>query len=266
VSSPGSPQRYGGPWFSQASHLPVGGGLGSPRRFTRLLLVAMARPQQVMALIGLLLRSPKLDVVLSDAPAGKLLRTHLDERFLGVFPQNRFCQGVLILPQDGSDYLHGRRRRTVRTNLRRAAAEGIRCQTADSPPEALRAARHVVDRRRAPATPADVATLNGAVPALFDEPEVTLLIARDRGGTPLAVTAVVIDDEVCLIRLAVSSTHEARWALHHHLVLELIDRRVKYLLAACDGPFGALGLGHNEQYYQHLLGYDLCHIRSYREA
>jgi hypothetical protein len=226
----------------------------------------MTSPRRAIALIALLVRSPAVDVVLSDSAAGRVLGEHLDERFLGLFPQNRLCQGVLILPEPPSDYLCGRRRRTVRTNLRRAAAAGIECETVDCPSDALQAAWQVVHDRRAATKADDLATLTGALPDLFDRPEVTLLVARDRGGSPVAVAAVVMDDDVCLIRLAVSSSHEARWALHHYLVLTLIARRVKYLVAACDGPFGALGLAPNEQYYQHLLGYDLCHVSTREKA
>ncbi|HWF74393.1 MAG TPA: hypothetical protein VG186_13680 [Solirubrobacteraceae bacterium] len=226
----------------------------------------MTSPRRAIALIALLVRSPKVDVVVSDSEAGQALGQHLDERFLGIFPQNRLCQGVLILPERPSDYLCGRRRRTVRTNLRRAVAAGIHCETIDSPSDALDAAWRVVHARRAPTNADDLATLTGGLPTLFGRPEVTLLVARDHDSSPRAVAAVVIDDNVCLIRLAVSSSHEARWALHHHLVLTLIARRVKYLLAACDGPFGALGLARNEQYYQHLLGYDLCHVGTREKA
>lgn len=252
--------RYAGPWFSAASGLPLEGRLGSPRRLTRLLLAAAARPWRAIALIGLLLRSPKVDVVLSESAAGQLVREHLNERSLGVFPRNRLCRGVLILPQQGSDYLRGRRRRAARTNLRRAAAAGIRCETVGCPSDALRAARQIVRRRQVPTAAEDLATLTCAWQMLFDQPEVTLLIARDRASCPLAVAAVVIDDEVCLIHAAVARSHDARWALHHHLVLTLIARRVKYLLTTDGGPFGALGFPPEVQHFQHLHGYDLCHI------
>jgi hypothetical protein len=243
-----------------ASGLPVGGGLGSPRRIARLLRAAVTRPRRAIALVALVARSPTVRVVASGSPAGRALRGHLDARFLGIFPQNRLCQGVLALPETPSEYLGGRRHRTVRTNLRRAIAAGIRCETLDHPSEALSVAWQVVRDRRATTSPDELATLTDALPALFARPEVTLLIARGKDGDPLAVSAVVIDDDACLIRLAISSSHEARWALHYHLVHTLIARRVRYLLAVSDGPFCALGLTPNEQYYQHLLGYDLCHV------
>ncbi len=255
-----SPVRYGGPWFQAASALPVEGGLGSPRRLGRLLGAAASRPQRAIALIVLLLRSPRLDVALSDSAAGQALRGHLNARFLGILPQNRLCQGVLILPEDHATYLQGRCRRALRNNLRRAEAAGIECGIVTDPADAIRAVAAVLRRRQAPVTAEDRATLTDVWPALFDRPEVTLLMARDREGSPVAVAAVVADDEVCLIRLAIASSHEARWALHHHLVRTLIARSVKCVVSSCEGPFGALGLPREVQYYQHLLGYDLCHI------
>ncbi len=95
---------------------------------------------------------------------------------------------------------------------------------------------------------------------LFARPETTVMVARDEHGRPLAVAAAVIDDVVCLIELAVSSCHEASWALHDHLVRILIARRVGYLLASGGGPFGAVGFTTNVRRYQHLLGYELRHV------
>lgn len=115
-------------------------------------------------------------------------------------------------------------------------------------------------RRRVPLDAKGLATLRDEWPVLSGAPEATQFIASDDAGCPLAVAAVVIDDEVCLLRLAVASSYDARWALHHHLVVTLIDRGVKYLVSAGNGPFGALGLSPDVHYYQQLLGYELCHI------
>jgi hypothetical protein len=86
------------------------------------------------------------------------------------------------------------------------------------------------------------------------------MVARDECGAPLAMIGAVIDDVVCLIRVAVASSHHARWALHDHLVRTLVDRGVRYLLAEGGGPFGALGFANAVHHYQHLLGYELRHI------
>lgn len=256
----GRSRRYGGPWFSAASALPVTGGLSRPLTLARLLGAVARHPWRLMALLGLLLGSPRIDVVLSDSAAGEFLRTHFGRRFLGVIPQSRLCQGVLILPAQEREYLRGHHRRALRNNLSRAAAAGIRCEGAGCSADALQAMRQIVLHRSAPVTSADRANLVEHWPAVFAQSEVTTLIARDPGGSALAVAAVVTDAQICVILLAVASSHEARWALHHHLVQTLIAQGARFLLAAPGGPFGALGLQPEVQYYQRLLGYEICHV------
>ncbi len=96
--------------------------------------------------------------------------------------------------------------------------------------------------------------------ALVARPGMTVMVARDQDGGALAVLAATIDESVCAIGFAMATCHEARWALHDHLVRILIARRVRYLLAEDDGPFGALGYPTNVQHYQRLLGYELRHV------
>jgi hypothetical protein len=92
------------------------------------------------------------------------------------------------------------------------------------------------------------------------QPETTVMVARDQGGGALGVLAATIDDSVCVISFAMATCHEARWALHGHLVRILIAQHVQYLLAGDEGPFGALAYSANVQHYQHLLGYELRHM------
>lgn len=252
--------RYGGPWFAVASALPVARGLSRPSALARLCVAVLARPWRLVALIGLLVGSPRIEVALSDSVAGEVLREHFARRFLGLIPQTRLCRGVLPLPDDEGDYLRGRHRRALRNNLRRAAAAGVRCEREGCADVALEATREVLLHRRAGVTVADGVGLAQHWPSVFARPEVTTLVARDAARRASAVTAVVTDDEICVILLAVASSHEARWALHYHLVQTLIARRVKYLLAVDGGPLGALGLPPEVQYYQHLLGYACCHV------
>jgi hypothetical protein len=261
MSEPERRLRYGGSYFSAASALPLDGGLGSPRRLAALVRAAAANPWRAFALVTLLLRSPRIDVVISANAAGDALRAHLGRRFLGIVPQHRLCQGVLILPKREEDYLRGRRRQAVRTNLRHAAAAGIVCEPIACPADALQAVAQIMGRRQAGMDAADRDALSHRYPVLFALPEVTGFVARSRDGEPLAVVVVVIDDEMCLLHVAVASNHDARWALHQHLVRTLIGRQARYLLSAPEGSFGALALAPDVQYYQHLLGYDLYHVR-----
>jgi hypothetical protein len=252
--------RYGGPWFSAASDLPLERDQVRLGYAATLVAAAVRRPRRVVALFAVLLGTRSEDVFLSGSSPGEALREYFNQRSLGVFPQNRLCRGVLLLPSDHSEYLRGRRRQALRTNLRRAAAAGIVCEEISDPAAALDAASEVFRTRRASFSDKERHTLETDGAFLFARPEATVMVARDRSGRPLALTAAVIDDTVCLIALAVASNHEARWALHDHLVRMLIGRGVTYLLADGGGRFGALGLDGREQYYQHLLGYELRHL------
>ena len=208
----------------------------------------------------LIARSPRLDVATTDSAAGRLLRDHFGARAFGLVPHNCLCRGVLILPRAHEDYLRGRRRQAVRTNLRRAKAAGIRCETVGSARCALTAVHQVVIGRHPTPTGEDLACLTTQWPKLLEDPASTVVVARGAAGPALALCAVLIDDDVAMIRLAVASSHEARWCLHGYLVQILISRGVRCLLSDGDGPFGALGYSPSVQYYQRLLGYELRHI------
>jgi hypothetical protein len=168
---------------------------------------------------------------------------------------------VLVLPDSHDGYLRGRRRQALRTNLRRAATAGIRCEVVDQITDGIDALDQVIGQRNS-WSPKRAITAEGRryASGFILRPHVTVVAARDREGVACAVMTAVIDESVCLIRLAVASSHEARWALHDYLVASLIARRVKYLLADGTGAFGALGYDKDLQHYQHLLGYELRHL------
>jgi hypothetical protein len=221
---------------------------------------ALLRPRRAAALVRLLFGTRSEQVPLSTSLTGRALSAYFDERSLGVFPQNRLCRGVLILPEDHADYLRGRHRHALRTNLRKAGAAGIRCETISDPARVFDELTEIVNHRRVGLNAAERTGL-ASWAAMLTGPEMTLMIARDRLGSPLAITAAVIDDAVCLICAAVASNHPARWALHDYLVRSLIARGASYLLAAGGGPFGALGFDANVHHYQRLLGYELRHLK-----
>jgi hypothetical protein len=206
----------------------------------------------------LLCRTPREYVVISESPTGRALERYFNQRWLGI-SKNRFCRGVLLLPEDHADYLRGPRRHTLRTNLRKATTAGIRC-------EVMRDSRRAADdvsavlRRKERMPEAELHARTNNFGAWIARQEMTVLVARDRDGRALAALAATIDDSVCGIGFAFATCHEARWALHDYLVKILIAQRVRCVLSVDDGPFGALAYSANVQYYQHLLGYELRHI------
>ena len=252
--------RYGGALVSAASALPLNADAIRPRPVARLVAAGLRRPRCLAALIALLVRTPTEYVSLSGTPAGRALDDYFSQRSLWVVPRKRFCRGVLLLPEDHAVYLRGRRREAVRRNLRRAEAAGIHCEVVSDRRRALDDISQVLHDHRNWLTDVGFQAVADKVRATAKRPETTVTVARDEDGRPLAIAATVIDDMVCLINAAVATSHEARWALHDHLVRLLIARRVRYLLADGEGPFGALGYGANVQHYQYLLGYELRHV------
>jgi hypothetical protein len=218
------------------------------------------RPRRLAALILLLLRTPRVYVALSGSPAGQALDEYFNQRSMGILPKTRLCRGILVLPRDHADYLRGRRRQALRTNLRRAARAGIQCDVVSDPRVAVEDAHRVFCRRGVSSTEADLEGWLNAVRSGVTRSEVTIAVARDEDGRPLAMVEAIVDDTVCVIKHGLATSHEARWALHDHLVRLLIARRVRYLLADGGGPFGALGFTSNVRHFQHLLGYELRHV------
>ncbi len=69
-------------------------------------------------------RLPAVTIQPSDSPAGRLIRRHLTFRRDGRL-KYRQAQGVLLLPETVADYLRGRHRQAVRTNVRHARHVGM---------------------------------------------------------------------------------------------------------------------------------------------
>ena len=220
---------------------------------------AVRRPKCLTALILLLLRTPRLHVALSGSPAGLALKEYFNQRSLRILPRTRLCRGILLLPRDHREYLRGRRRQALRTNLRRAASAGIQCDVVTDPRRAVDDAHRVLWRRSGTRTTELQSWLND-VHAAVARSEVAIAVARDEHGRPLAMAEVIVDDTVCLIKHAMATTHDARWALHDFIVRILIAQGVRYLLADGGGLLGALGFTSNVRHFQHLLGYELRHV------
>jgi hypothetical protein len=252
--------RYGGAWVSAASALPLNAGALRPRPVARLLAACARRPKRLAALIALLLRTPTEHVVLSGTTAGQALSEHFSLRAMWVVPRKRFFRGMLLLPEDHEIYVGGRHRKTLRRNLRRAAAGGINCEVVSDRLRALEDISEVLRHHPHSFTAPGFRAVVDRVRATAQRPESTVVVARDGDGRPVAILTCIIDDMLCLITSAVATRREPRWALHDHLVGLLIARRVRYLMGDGEGPFGALGYTPSVQHYQHLLGYELRHV------
>lgn len=220
------------------------------------LITAVRRPSRTISLFALLLGTRSERITLSDSKSGQDIREYFSRRSLGVLPVTRFCRGVLLLPEDHAEYLRGRRRQALRTNLRRAAEAGIRCEIITDRSGTVEDLRSLLNGRPVGEEHFDADGFR----AVIERPELTLIVARATTGRPLAMAGMLIDHTVCLLQFAFAKDDHARWILHDYLVRMLIERRVSYLVASGGGPFGALGFPPGIQHYQHLLGYELRHL------
>jgi hypothetical protein len=201
----------------------------------------------------LLLRGlPRVRVTLSDSPAGLRLRQYFDHRTWGIH-HSRIAQGVLPLPDEPGEYLRGRSRQALRTNIRKAREAGITCRQL-----------HHLDERRGAAL-----QLRARVPGMwqwsneqFSLPEDIWWAGRTSRGQTVAFAQVTVDREWALLRSFASSDRPSRYLLHAVLVDVLVASGVRYL--AVDGPMAPL-LEPSLQYWQRLLGFDVVHLSVSRQ-
>jgi hypothetical protein len=187
---------------------------------------------------------PAVAVRLSEAPAGRMIGEHLAIRVQGGERYRyRGPQGVLTLPGSFADYLRGRHRQAVRTNIghaRRAGLTVARRELLDWEPG-------LDDTRRGLLAPGPIEHWQVLAPAT---------------EAPVAEAIVTVDDEVALLHGLGSSASPARWLLHTAIV-ERLCGSCGLLLVNSDDAY-LLGPGH--QYFQRLLGYEIARLRLERPS
>ena len=178
------------------------------------------------------------------------------EFYFGPARRGRLAQAVLELPTAEEQYLVGRPRQALRTNLRHARDLGV---TSDRVPthEAWFEAASVILRARQDGK---------AVGREMDKPEpgrhVAYYVARDAHQTPLAFAGVALFGQFAVLFVMLNhherhpSASWARYQLHTFLALDLGRAGVRYLLVG-----SALRETAGNQYFQHLLGYRARNLR-----
>jgi hypothetical protein len=149
----------------------------------------------------------------------------------------RQAQGVLQLPAEFSEYLRGRHRQAVRTNVGHARKAGL---TVRSCP--------VVNWAPGPDD-----TRAGHITAGPIERWTVL----DRDGEVVADSILSVDEEVALLHGLVSTATYARWLLHTAIVERLCGRCGVLLTNSDDAYLMAAG----NQHFQRLLGYEIARLR-----
>ena len=158
------PLKYGSPKFEELADFARAfyGALDTEERRWGMLLSDWRRSLRTMDAV---VRLPVVEVTFTSSPAGQTLQQFYRRRRFFV-PTGRVAQAVLDVMPSRDDYLRGRSRQALRTNVRKASAHGITC--ANCEPEAWSK---------------EAATVAGALPLALPESfgcDALLLCARHR--------------------------------------------------------------------------------------
>jgi Phosphatidylglycerol lysyltransferase, C-terminal len=207
-----------------------------------------------LALIVVLRRLPRIQITLTATPGGERIRDYLGLRKRGLIQTRRLAQGVLFVPTTMRDYLRGRHRQAVRTNLHRARRTGICCRPLASSAERRRAI--ALWEQNCAKSSKDVEQCRYWAQRC-DEPGRSWLAAYDHAGEVVGFAAVTIDAECSLLEIVRSSRDPALWALNASIVELLCASRIAYLFA---NSGTALKMSPNVRFLQQLLGYRVVHL------
>jgi hypothetical protein len=179
---------------------------------------------------------PTVDVRLTSSLAGQMIGEHFAIRSDGRF-RYRDAQGVLWLPADFSDYLRGRHRQAVRTNVGHARRAGLRVES----------------RRIDDWVPGDGDSRSGHIQA----GPVEWWLAFDSDDSLVGEAILSVDEDTALLHGLTTKATFARWMLHAAIV-ERLCGHCRVLLVNGDEAY-ALSAGN--QHFQRLLGYDIARVR-----
>ncbi|MGY1742720.1 MULTISPECIES: hypothetical protein [unclassified Blastococcus] len=214
---------------------------------------AAASRDGVAAVRTVLRQLPDLPMAFGDEPTGRELRAWFrpDRRL----PFNRAPVAVLELPGSQAEYLRGRPRQALRTNLTRAAAAGLHCAPVEDAGELLRVATVIADSRD---VPADRLVRPGQLPGR----DRLWSAAYTADGGPVALSHAIVDDDragllLLITTLGHGSAPLVRYALHAHLTGRLVDRGVATL--AVGGSMLLTSTG--TRYFQQRTGFVPVHLR-----
>jgi len=179
---------------------------------------------------------PSIGIRPTASPAGRMIGEHLAIRWERRWKFRR-AQAVLLIPAEFSQYLRGRHRQAVRTNVTRARNAGLTVEhetVEEWEPGSG-------DFRVAHITPGPVERWN------VMEPD----------GKIVAQAILSVDGDVALLHGLMSTAVHARWMLHTAIVERLCGSS-RVLLVNCDDAYL---LAPGTLHFQRLLGYSVARLR-----
>jgi hypothetical protein len=223
---------------------------------TSLVSFVLSRHASIRQMVVFLRALPRIDVTLRASGAGWEIANHLSVRHGGRYV-NRWAVGVLSLPDQPDEYLRGRKRQAVRTNLHRAEELGLAFRELSDPATKRAELASILSARREEFW--DVAELVRGV----DRASSRVFVAEDRTGAIQALATVVVDVQWAHMYLCVSLPGDAAFAalylLNVGVVQQLAAERVRHLFVR-----SALHLSPGQRYLQARLGFELMNLRMTR--
>ena len=228
--------------------------VAATQRPTRAVVFAARHPVVAARTARLVKSLPWVDVPLTTQPAGRTIRSRVERRRY-LLPVGRLARATLTLPDEAGLYLRGRHRQAARTNIARAARNGV--SAAEVPPDGLaNLAAHVTRAGWREHLDWVARTL-----AVHRGQGVVCVVVTDADRCPVAVAAAVADAQVAqLVAHASDPDHpesrDGRYVATDGLVRALVARHVRLLLGG-----SALTTSQNLAYFQHLQGFAPHNLR-----
>ena len=204
-------------------------------------------------------RLPVIEARPSVTPGGRAVRRVLAARASYGVPGRLLGTAVLEVPEDGDEYLLGRRAQTLRRKIRSAERYGLRVRRIDDDAErralvgvANQAEQDHVDPSYRVPTPSNDDLLDHEVWLTVEDPE----------GRPLLLVVAPCDGEFATLRyfrtLGASEAHsDARYLASSALVTELARLGVRYLLDTATPAEQTNGLRH----FQRMVGFRYARVK-----
>jgi hypothetical protein len=199
------------------------------------------------ALIQVIRSLPVVRAPFSQTAAGDELRNWF--RPTRPVPLDRAPVAVLPLPTSHAEYLRGRSKQALRTNLTRAMQAGLTCAIAESPEVAWRSARFIATQRGQRLEDVVLRRPRAGLLRRF-------LVAYDGAGDPVGLSETIVDGEWAGLAVLLSSpAHEdaqrIRYLLQSHTVDGLIGDGVRTLVVGGSMLLTSPGT----RYFQRRTGY-----------
>jgi hypothetical protein len=236
----------------------AGWAAGLRRGTTTARLRTLADPAGPRALAAVARMLPVVEAGFSASPAGHELRAWFGPGRL--LPLDRAPVALLPLPATEGEYLRGRTKQALRTNVTRALEAGVRVSAPGSTSALFDCIVELAARRRQP--------VGEMVPRRSRDGLVRhFAVAYDGAGEPVALSETIIDGQWAGLAVLVSDgdhpqASPARYLLHLHTVRHLLAQDVRQMVVGGSMLLTAPGV----RYFQQRTGFVPVWLRPTRLA